>query len=83
MTNPLATAVYDPDARLHTETRERFSAMAGKAGFTYIPSSEMPSFVAEDFADATHLNTLASKRFTSFLADKICASKCRLDSAGQ
>ena len=57
MTNPLATAVYDPDSELRMEARERFSAMASRREFQYISSSAMPAFTESDFADALHLNT--------------------------
>jgi hypothetical protein len=76
MTNPLATAVYDPNSELRTEARERFTAMAEKSGFQYVSAASIPTFTETDFADALHLNTSAIQRFTDFISKRLCESIC-------
>jgi len=66
--NPEAMSSYDPVGSMHRETNKRFTKMAEETGFVYIPSSQMPVFVSNDFADAVHLNANAKKIFSRYLA---------------
>ena len=68
--HPKARAAYDIDG-LQQTTRKRLRKMATEYGFQYFDNPQMPSFTADDFADAYHLNQQGRIKLSSFLSEKL------------